>query len=95
MKIQQQNKTYNWDKRMTNLNANLELCQQKIFLKLFYLVQQLSRVFVLNVAHKKPEYIVWNVLIQNTYVYSQTGCFLASNIAILSDIIAILIGRLL
>jgi hypothetical protein len=25
---QQQNK-YNWDKRMTNLNANLELCQQK------------------------------------------------------------------
>ena len=28
---QQQNKIYNWDKRMTNLNANLELCQQKIF----------------------------------------------------------------
>ena len=27
---QQQNK-YNWHKRMTNLNANLELCQQKIF----------------------------------------------------------------
>ena len=64
-------------------------------LKHFYLELQLSRVFVLNVSHKKPEYIVGNVLIQNTYVYSQTGCFLASNIAILSHNIAILIGRLL
>jgi hypothetical protein len=63
---QQQNKIYNLDKRMTNLNANLELCQQK-YLKLFYIVLQLSRVFVLNVSHKKPEYIVGNVLIQNTY----------------------------
>jgi hypothetical protein len=40
----------------------------KKYLKLFYLELQLSRVFVLIVSHKKPEYIMGNVLIQNTYV---------------------------
>jgi hypothetical protein len=40
----------------------------KKYLKLFYLELQLSRVLVLNVSHKKPQYIVGNVLIQNTYV---------------------------